>query len=111
MLRAMLQTFPFRSSTLAILAMLLASPELTAQWIKYPTAGVPRKPDGSVNMSATAPRLADGKPDLSGIWTTGETNRPTGNLSSPREQGGPPNPQDAKEADSPADPTAIRASR
>jgi hypothetical protein len=113
MLRAMLQTFRFRYSSLglAILGMLLASPDLAAQWIKYPTAGVPRKADGSVNMSAPAPRLADGKPDLSGIWTTAEANRPTGNLSSPREQGGPPNPQDAKEAETPADPTAIRASR
>ena len=41
---------------------------LSAQWLNYPTAGVPRKPDGSPNLSAPAPRTQDGKPDLSGLW-------------------------------------------
>jgi hypothetical protein len=41
---------------------------LTAQWLNYPTPGIPRTPDGKPNLSAPAPRTSDGKPDLSGIW-------------------------------------------
>ena len=40
----------------------------SAQWIDYPTKGIPRTPDGKPNLSAPAPRAADGKPDLSGMW-------------------------------------------
>ena len=39
-----------------------------AQWLDYPTAGIPRTPDGKPNLSAPTPRTADGKPDLSGLW-------------------------------------------
>jgi hypothetical protein len=41
---------------------------VSAQWLDYPTPGVPRTPDGQPNLSAQAPRTADGKPDLSGMW-------------------------------------------
>ena len=40
----------------------------SAQWLDYPTAGVPRTADGKPNLSAPAPRTADGKLDLSGMW-------------------------------------------
>jgi hypothetical protein len=46
---------------------LICSP-LAAQWLNYPTPGIPRLPDGKPNLTAPAPRTADGKPDLSGIW-------------------------------------------
>jgi len=41
---------------------------LSAQWLHYPTAGIPRTRDGKPNLSAPTPKTADGKPDLSGIW-------------------------------------------
>ena len=41
---------------------------LFAQWLDYPTAGVPRTPDGKPNLTAPAPRTADGHPDFTGMW-------------------------------------------
>jgi hypothetical protein len=41
-----------------------------AQWLQYPTAGAPRLPDGTVDLGAPAPRAADGRPELSGMWHT-----------------------------------------
>jgi hypothetical protein len=51
-----------------------------AQWLDYPTPGIPRTADGKPNRSAPTPRTADGKPDLSGLWrvpqsTSGETDK------------------------------------
>lgn len=40
----------------------------TAQWLDYPTPGIPRTPDGKPNLSARVPKAEDGKPDLSGLW-------------------------------------------
>ena len=39
-----------------------------AQWLTYPTAGVPRLPDGRPNLAAPTPQTLNGQPDLSGLW-------------------------------------------
>ena len=97
---------------LVILGTPIASTHLAAQWLKYPTAGVPRKADGKVDMSAPAPRMADGKPDFSGIWPTAEPyDRRSHGLSSPKDLPSPRDPQSANVAQSPGDPTAIVGSR
>jgi len=42
----------------------------SAQWLNYPTSGIPRLPDGRPNVAAATPRAADGRPELSGLWQT-----------------------------------------
>jgi hypothetical protein len=100
-----------RTNSLLTAALFIsASTHLAAQWVHYPTAGVPRKADGKVNMSAPAPRMADGKPDFSGVWMTGEPNLPrTGGLSSPKEAASPRQQQNPN--DTAGDASNIRASR
>jgi hypothetical protein len=50
------------------IAALLVSTGVDAQWLKHPTPGIPRTPDGKPDLSAPAPLTPDGKPDLSGLW-------------------------------------------
>ena len=58
-----------KNIVLGLLTAIAIGSSLTqAQWLKYPTPGIPRLPDGTANLNAPAPRSASGKPDLSGLW-------------------------------------------
>jgi hypothetical protein len=60
-----------RRVSLVVLGLAVSlSTSVVAQWLTYPTAGVPKTSDGKPNYSAPTPRMADGKPDFSGIWLT-----------------------------------------
>jgi hypothetical protein len=54
-----------RYTVVAFLAIFAAT--ASAQWVNYPTPGIPRTKDGKPNLTAKAPRV-NGKPDLSGVW-------------------------------------------
>jgi len=41
---------------------------LAAQWMTYPTPGIPRTRAGKPNLTAPTPRTRDGRPDFSGMW-------------------------------------------
>src|SRR6202035_3098340 len=51
-----------------VLAMFVLCSPLAAQWLNYPTPGMPRTADGKPNLAAPAPKTPDGKPDFSGVW-------------------------------------------
>lgn len=60
--------------------LLLGAPVLDAQWLKLPTPGLPRLPDGKPDLAAPAPRTPDGKPDLSGLWQNDAGDRYNNNI-------------------------------
>lgn len=57
---------------LSIATIFALSSPLCAQWLDYPTAGIPRMADGKANLSAPAPKTTNGRADLSGIWEISE---------------------------------------
>jgi hypothetical protein len=64
-----------RKQVLAIVVIVLitaASGSPAAQWFTYPSPRAPRTAAGDVDLTAPAPRLTNGRPDLSGVWMTAD---------------------------------------
>jgi len=79
---------------------------------EVPQRGSVTKGRCTVDMVAPTPQMANGKPDFSGIWTTGEPfDRRARGLSSPKDLAGPRDPQGSNDSQGPGDPSAIVGSR
>ena len=52
----------------AVCLLVVAVESGSAQWLHYRDPNLPRTADGKPDLKAPAPRLPDGKVDLSGIW-------------------------------------------
>jgi hypothetical protein len=55
-------------SVAALLSLFVTGAVAHAQWLNYPTPGIPRLPDGKPNLNAPAPRTSTHTVDLSGVW-------------------------------------------
>src|SRR3954447_23069040 len=60
-----------KHASVIVFALAAWSANPAAQWVKQPTAGIPRSADGKPNLAAPAPKAPDGRPDLTGLWQLG----------------------------------------
>ncbi|MGO9949951.1 MAG: hypothetical protein ACLPWG_24300 [Steroidobacteraceae bacterium] len=65
-----LRTFNLRRNVAIAAAVAIASATAPAeaQWLNYKPPGILRTADGKPDLTAAAPKMPDGKPDLSGNW-------------------------------------------
>jgi hypothetical protein len=54
-----------------VVAVLLSATPAATQWLRYPTAGIPRTADGGPNLRAPIPRTPQGRAIISGLWRPG----------------------------------------
>jgi hypothetical protein len=57
-----------RTLRIALAVVFVLTASASAQWLKHPTAGIPRTPDGKPDLTAPVPRSSDGKPVIAGLW-------------------------------------------
>ena len=53
---------------IALAAVFLLTASASAQWLKQPTAGIPRTADGKADLNAPSPKTPDGRIDVGGLW-------------------------------------------
>jgi hypothetical protein len=78
-----------KGATALVAIMTVCGVSLSAQWPKFAEPGMPRDAQGVVLMDAAPPKMADGKPDLSGDWLRADRDpRPAELAGIAAEQGG-----------------------
>lgn len=78
-----------KGATVLVVIMTVCAVSLSAQWPKFAEPGMPRDAQGLVLMDAAPPKMADGKPDLSGDWLRADRDpRPAELAGIAAEQGG-----------------------
>ena len=60
--------FPRHLAIAASFLLTFTATPAAAQWLNYKPPGILRTADGKPDLTAPAPKMPDGKPDLSGNW-------------------------------------------